>query len=216
MPQAHTQSSSTTRSCEQVLGNGDALGRRFRYPAAGARETRVAADAANRSGTRSSASSAISTRTPIDPELVRPAVFHPLDTGASCRPRSLIKVRGCDRRRFCDEAARSILTSLDPAARVNVRPLADMERQQQLALRLSPWCSSLITIAVLLLSAAGIYALMSFTVSRRRKEIGIRAAMGADSRTAAPRHLRASAAQSVSVWSIGARARAAGRHHQRR
>jgi hypothetical protein len=30
------------------------------------------------------------------------------------------------------------------------------------------------------LSAAGIYAMMSFTVSQRRREIGIRAAIGAD------------------------------------
>jgi ABC-type antimicrobial peptide transport system permease subunit len=35
---------------------------------------------------------------------------------------------------------------------------------------------------VIVLSAAGIYALMSFTVARRRREIGIRAALGADRR----------------------------------
>jgi ABC-type antimicrobial peptide transport system permease subunit len=33
---------------------------------------------------------------------------------------------------------------------------------------------------VILLSSAGIYSLMSFTVARRRREIGIRVALGAD------------------------------------
>ena len=76
---------------------------------------------------------------------------------------------------------REISTSLDPSVRLNVWPFVEMERQQQRALRLLLLALSLIAVAVLLLSAAGIYALMSFTVSRSRKEIGIRAAMGADS-----------------------------------
>ena len=38
----------------------------------------------------------------------------------------------------------------------------------------------LVMLSVIVLSAAGIYAMMAFTVARRRREIGIRAALGAN------------------------------------
>lgn len=44
------------------------------------------------------------------------------------------------------------------------------------------WVAWLVSFIVLLLSATGIHALMSFTVARRTREIGIRAALGASQR----------------------------------
>ena len=171
----------------QVLGNRDAIGRRIRYTAnreegvaLGEPETPTTAGVETGRWHEIVGVAGDLYTNPIDPELVRPAVFHALGTTSDLRPALVIKVRGRDARDF-SARLREITTSLDPAARLSVLLFSEMERQQQLALRLLLLALSLITVAVLLLSAAGIYALMSFTVSRRRKEIGIRAAMGADS-----------------------------------
>jgi ABC-type antimicrobial peptide transport system permease subunit len=73
-----------------------------------------------------------------------------------------------------------VTSALDPTLRLRIVTLSEIKRQQMIGLRLMLLGSSLLVVTVLLLSGAGIYAMMSFTVSQRRKEIGIRAAMGAD------------------------------------
>jgi ABC-type antimicrobial peptide transport system permease subunit len=56
---------------------------------------------------------------------------------------------------------------------------------------------------VILLSSAGIYALMSFTIARRRREIGIRSALGAGPRSVLVGVLRKAAGQIAIGIGIG-------------
>jgi predicted permease len=78
---------------------------------------------------------------------------------------------------------REIAATLDPTVRMDgVRTLDGVYRDEQLGLHAISLSVGLISLSVVLLSSAGIYALMSLTVTRRRREIGIRAALGAEPR----------------------------------
>jgi predicted permease len=110
----------------------------------------------------------------------------PQEQSAIYRPRLPMQVKDASVAvRVRDPAAfatrlRSIAADVDPTIRLtDVQPLTEAgggEAKGNWALTSVAWLVSLI---VLVLSATGIHSLMSFTVSRRTREIGIRVALGA-------------------------------------
>jgi putative ABC transport system permease protein len=78
---------------------------------------------------------------------------------------------------------RQIGVEVDPSVPVrDVDLLAAFYDRNRAPWRLIGWALGSIALSVLLLSAAGIYALMSFTVAQRTREIGIRTALGGNPR----------------------------------
>jgi len=93
-----------------------------------------------------------------------------------------IHVRGTDPTTFATRL-RAITAGVDQGMFLRkVQPLDDVLWGTHLPLRLISSALVAVAVSVLILSAAGLYALMSVIVTRRRREIGIRIALGADRR----------------------------------
>jgi putative ABC transport system permease protein len=132
---------------------------------------------------------------PIDPDEVTARVYHALAPGSTARVGLIVRAAGAATGEL-PLLVRRIAAAVDPALQVrSVRTLDETLRETQGGIRLAALAVGLIMLSVLLLSAAGIYALVSFTVARRRREIGIRVALGAGHRHILTRIFTRSVAQ---------------------
>ena len=115
-----------------------------------------------------------------DPDLLRTPVggmYHPWAPGDIYAARMAVHVRG-DRDGFAARF-RQIVTEADPSLRVTYAAgLDDMFNESLRPYDIGFRVALIISAVVLLLSVAGTYSIMAFTVSRRTREIGIRAALG--------------------------------------
>jgi putative ABC transport system permease protein len=107
-------------------------------------------------------------------------IYHPIAPGQVQPVTIELRLRGQDPATFGGRL-REIAAAVDPELHLrNILPLDEALRREQWIRRMEAAVLGSVTLSVLMLSAAGIYALMSITVSQRRKEIGIRMALGAN------------------------------------
>ena len=175
---------------ETLAPGGNALGRRFRYVRATGSEWLHGPDA-----DRWYEVAGVVGNLPVTTDAR--VAYHAVATGQIHPAHLQLRLRGGPA--GLAERLRNVAASVDPTLHVDeVRTLAEVYREHRFGDNLGAITIGAVTGSVLLLSAAGLYALMTFTVAQRRREIGIRSALGAH-----PGQLMAAVFRRA-LWQIGA------------
>ena len=190
---AFTAADLTTRSTSVIVnqefvdkygGGGQMLGRRIRYLSHGAPGSEpIGQDGFALPGSYEIVGIAgnLPARAQVTEGMPEARVYHPL---LPAHAYTTLTLRVTDERAAALAGrVRDLASALDPALRVNrVQPMLEIFRGDKTEELWGAVLLAVVTLATLLLASGGIYALMSVTVSQRRREIGIRAALGAEPR----------------------------------
>lgn len=153
---------------EQLAGDGNVVGRRLRYVKQSG-ETALEGPWYEIAGVVED----------LPRHRERRRVYHPLAPGQGF-PVSLSLHVGSTIPPALTARLNELPSRLDPDLRIDqLRSLEEIYREQEVNNHLAGYALAAVMICVLLFSLAGIYTLISFTVAHRRREIGIRSALGA-------------------------------------
>jgi hypothetical protein len=162
----------------EVLGGGDALGRRVRPAARSGDASRESVQA----GPWYEIVGVVPDfPRPVKPNVLEPKLYHTMVPGATQPVTLTLRVKGIPAATFAGRL-RELSVAVDPMLRLESVATLDDVLNQDAADQVLILVIEVVTLSVVLLSAAGIYALMSCTISLRRREIGIRSALGAGPR----------------------------------
>jgi predicted permease len=166
------------QSFAQRVFGGDALGRRIRYVG----KSGGAAPQSEESGPWYEIVGIVSDfPTGVSPKMDESPfiLYHAVAAGQVQPVTMALRLRGGAPLTFT-RRLREIAAAVDPDLQLrHIRGLDEALRSEQWISRVQAAVFGALTVSVLMLSSAGIYALMSFTITQRRKEIGVRMALGA-------------------------------------
>ncbi len=100
-------------------------------------------------------------------------------------------------------AVRTETSSLDNSLVVNVQPLSDNLGLLQTVSKITAGIAGILSLLAVALGAIGVYGVVAYVVSRRRREVGVRMALGADGRDVQRMILRQTLRPVVIGMSIG-------------